>query len=417
MNTTLIIIACCLVISAFFSASEMAFSSLNKVRLKSMAEQGNSKAQLALQMVDRYDDLLSTILVGNNVVNILCSSMATVLFIGLLGDVQGPGAATVVTTIVVLIFGEISPKSIAKESPEAFAMATAPILNVIVKLFVPINFLFGLWKKLLSKLIKSSGDQAVTEAELLTYIDEVEQGGTIDEQERDLIRSAIGFTDLEVQDIFTPRIEIVSISTDMSNDEIENVFMDSGYSRLPIHDGDIDKIVGTLYQKDFYRLVIHGKQDLKDVIRPALFTSKYKLIGDLLKQLQHEQQHLAIVIDEYGCTAGLATMEDILEEIVGDIWDEYDVISDDIQPQEDGTYLVEGTCNVEELFDFLGQKREFDVTTVNGWMMDVLGRIPAVGDNVKEDGFTVTVTKSNGRRAEQVHVVIEKPHADEIVSR
>ena len=412
MNTTLIIIACCLVISAFFSASEMAFSSLNKVRLKSMADQGDSKAKLALQMIDRYDDLLSTILVGNNVVNILCSSMATVLFIDLLGQVQGPGVATIVTTVVVLIFGEISPKSIAKESPEKFAMATASILNIIVKLFVPINFLFGLWKKLLSKIIKSNGDQAVTEAELLTYIDEVEQGGTIDEQEGSIIRSAIGFTDLEVQDIFTPRIDIVSVSTDMNNDEIEAVFMESGYSRLPIHDGDIDKIVGTLYQKDFYRLVIHGKQELKDVIRPALFTSKYKLIGDLLKQLQREQQHLAIVIDEYGCTAGLATMEDILEEIVGDIWDEYDVVSDDIQQQEDGSYLVEGTCNVEEFFDFLGQKREFEVTTVNGWMMDVLGRIPAVGDSVKEDGFTATVIKSNGRRAEQVQVVIDKIQQD-----
>ena len=206
MQTTLMIIVGCMVISAFFSASEMSFSSLNKVRIKSMADQGNSKAQLVLSMLDKYDDLLSTILVGNNVVNILCSSMATVLFIALLDEARGPGVATVVTTIVVLIFGEISPKSIAKESPEKFAMLTAPILNALVKIFVPINWLFGLWKKLLSKIIKSGGDQTVTEAELLTYIDEVEQGGTIDAQEGSLIRSAIGFTDLEVQDIFTHRM-------------------------------------------------------------------------------------------------------------------------------------------------------------------------------------------------------------------
>ncbi|MBQ5683038.1 MAG: DUF21 domain-containing protein, partial [Peptococcaceae bacterium] len=239
MNSTIIIIIGCMVISAFFSASEMSFSSLNKVRIKSMAEQGNSKAKLVLNMLDKYDDLLSTILVGNNVVNILCSSMATVLFIALLGEAKGPGAATIAVTIIVLIFGEISPKSIAKESPEKFAMLTAPILNVMVKLFVPVNFLFGLWKKLLSKLIKSGGEQVVTEAELLTYIDEVEQGGTIDAQEGSLIRSAIGFTDLEVQDIFTPRMEIVSISTEMTNEEIETVFLESGYSRLPIHDGDV----------------------------------------------------------------------------------------------------------------------------------------------------------------------------------
>ncbi|MBQ2776401.1 MAG: HlyC/CorC family transporter, partial [Peptococcaceae bacterium] len=367
--------------------------------------QGNSKAQMVLKMLDKYDDLLSTILVGNNVVNILCSSMATVLFIALLDEARGPGVATIVTTVVVLLFGEISPKSIAKESPEKFAMALASILNVLVKLFTPINWLFGLWKKMLSLIIKKSDEQGITEAELLTYVDEAQQGGGIDEQEGSLIRSALSFTDLEVQDIFTPRIEIVSISMEMSNKEIENIFMDSGYSRLPIHNGDIDQIVGTLYQKDFYRHVIYGSCKLEDVVRPAFFTSKYKPIGDLLKELQHDKQHIAIVIDEYGCTAGLVTMEDILEEIVGDIWDEYDVVSDDIVTLEDGTYQVAGTCNVEELFDFLGRKKEFDVITVNGWLMEVLGHIPAVGDVVEEDGFTVTVTKSNGRRAEQVHVV------------
>lgn len=408
MQTTLLIIVVCLIISAFFSASEMAFSSLNRVRMKSMAEQGNNKAQMVLDMLEKYDDLLSTILVGNNVVNILCSSMATVLFIALLDATSGPGVATVVTTIVVLLFGEISPKSIAKESPEKFAMALVSILNVLVKIFAPINFLFGLWKKLLSLMIKKGEEQGITEAELLTYVEEAQQGGGIDEQEGSLIRSALQFTDLEVQDVFTPRIEIVSISSETRNEEIETVFMDSGYSRLPIHNGDIDQIVGILYQKDFYRHVIHGNAKLEDIVRPAFFTSKYKTIGDLLKELQHEKQHIAIVIDEYGCTAGLITMEDILEEIVGEIWDEYDVVSDDIVSLEDGTYQVAGICNVEELFDFLGHKKEFDVITVNGWLMEVLGHIPAVGECVKEDGFTVTVTKSNGRRAEQVHVVVEK---------
>lgn len=406
METTLMIIAGCMVISAFFSASEMSFSSLNKVRIKSMADQGNSKAQLVLSMLDKYDDLLSTILVGNNVVNILCSSMATVLFIALLDEARGPGVATVVTTIVVLIFGEISPKSIAKESPEKFAMLTAPILNALVKIFVPINWLFGLWKKLLSKIIKSSDDQTVTEAELLTYIDEVEQGGTIDAQEGSLIRSAIGFTDLEVQDIFTPRMEIVSISTEMTNEEIENVFLESGYSRLPIHDGDVDHINGILYQKDFYRLVVHGKKSVEDVAWPAIFASKHKKIGDLLKELQQAKQHIAIVIDEFGGTVGLVTMEDILEEIVGDIWDEYDTVSDDIQTMEDGSYQVTGTCNVEELFEFLGKKKEFDFITVNGWLMDELGKVPAAGDSIQVEGLNVTVTRSNGRRAESVHIEI-----------
>ncbi len=408
MQTTLMIIIGCMIISAFFSASEMSFSSLNKVRIKSMADQGNSKAKLVFNMLDNYDDLLSTILVGNNVVNILCSSMATVLFIALLDEARGPGVATIVVTIVVLIFGEISPKSLAKESPEKFAMMTAPILNVAVKLFVPVNFLFGLWKKLLSKIIKSGGEQAVTEAELLTYIDEVEQGGTIDAQEGSLIRSAIGFTDLEVQDIFTPRMEIVSISTEMTNEEIENVFLESGYSRLPLHDGDVDRISGILYQKDFYRLVVHGKKNVEDVAWPAIFASKHKKIGDLLKELQQSKQHIAIVIDEFGGTVGLVTMEDILEEIVGEIWDEYDTVSDDIQTLEDGSWQVTGTCNVEELFEFLGKKKEFDFITVNGWLMDVLGKVPSAGDSIQVDGLHVTVSRSNGRRAESVHIEIAK---------
>ena len=408
MQTTLIIIVICMIISAFFSACEMSFSSVNRVRIKSMADQGNRKAQTVLRMLDNYDNLLSTILVGNNVVNILCSSMATVLFIALLDEARGPGVATIVTTVVILLFGEISPKSIAKESPEKFAMALASILNIIVKVFTPINWLFGLWKKMLSLLIKKSDEQGITEAELLTYVEEAQQGGGIDEQEGSLIRSALEFTDLEVQDIFTPRIEIVSISTEMSNEEIETVFMDSGYSRLPMHNGNIDEIIGTLYQKDFYRHVIHGSCKLVDVVRPAFFTSKYKPLGALLKQMQHEKQHIAIVIDEYGCAAGLVTMEDILEEIVGDIWDEYDVVNDDIVPIEDGMYQVAGTCNVEALFDFLGYKKEFEMITVNGWLMEVLGHIPAVDDVVEEDGFTVTVTKSNGRRAEQVRVVVRK---------
>ena len=406
MNTTLLIIVICMMISAFFSASEMSFSSLNQVRIKSMAEQGNSKAKLVLTMLERYDDLLSTILVGNNVVNILCSSMATVLFISLLGEAKGPGAATIATTIVVLIFGEISPKSIAKESPEAFAMATAPVLHVLMKVFKPINALFVLWKKLLSRIIKSGGEQGVTEAELLTYIDEVEKGGTIDAQEGSLIRSAIGFTNLEVQDIFTPRIDIVSISTEMTNEEIERVFLDSGYSRLPVHDGNLDQVKGILYQKDFYRSVRQGDKQLADVVRPVVFVSKRKKIGELLKELQRDKQYIAIIIDEFGCTVGLVSMEDILEEIVGEIWDENDVISDDIKLLENGRYEVLGTCRVEDLFAHLGRKQEFDVTTVNGWLMEELGKIPAAGDSIQIDGLHVTVTRSNGRRAEMVEVAV-----------
>ena len=406
-ETSLIIIIVCLLISAFFSATEMSYSSLNWIRIKNQADKGNKNAILVLKLLENYDDLLSTILIGNNVVNIASASVATVLFVGLLGEEAGPSVSTIVTTVVVLIFGEISPKSIAKESPEKFAMLSAPVLRVLVKIFMPVNFLFKLWKKFLSRLIRPAGDSGITEEELLTIVDEAEQDGGIDAQEGSLIRSAIGFTDLEVQDIFTPRVDVVSISTGMSNEEIETVFMTSGYSRLPVHDGDLDQINGTLYQKDFYKYVAHGKNKLTEIVRPAIFTSKHKKIGALLVELQQNKQHIAIVVDEFGGTVGLVTMEDILEEIVGDIWDEHDTIVHEIEPLGDGTYRVAGSSRVEDLFDYLGKKQQFTVTTVNGWVMELLGKIPVDGDTVQTEDMDITVETTNGRRAESVYIKLK----------
>lgn len=276
-----IIIAICLIMSAYFSATETAFLSLNRIRMKNMADKGNKRAALVLELEEKYDNLLSTILIGNNIVNILSSSLATILFVKMLGDAKGASVSTIVTTVLVLIFGEISPKSIAKESPDKFALFSAPIIAVLVKILTPVNFVFAQWKKLLSHIFKSEEEPGITEEELLTIVDEAQAGGGIGEDERVLIRSAIEFDELEAVDIYTPRIDIVGIPVDMPKDEIAKIFADTGYSRLPVYEENIDQIIGILYQKDFYNFIYRSDVTIRDSVRPVIFTPKNKKIDDL----------------------------------------------------------------------------------------------------------------------------------------
>ncbi len=279
---SIVIILVSILMSAYFSATETAFSSLNRIRMKNMAEKGNKRARLVMRLSEDYDSLLSTILIGNNIVNIASASLATVLFVKWLGDEAGPSVSTAVTTIVVLIFGEVTPKSIAKESPERFAMFSAPFLSALMGLLTPVNFLFGQWKKLLSALIQSTDEGGITEEELLSIVEEAKQGGGIDEQEDMLIRSALEFTEQEAGGIVTPRVDITAVSTEAAKEEIAGVFADTAYSRLPVFEGSIDHIVGIIYQKDFYRYVYHKDKEIAEIIRPALFVPQNKKIGALL---------------------------------------------------------------------------------------------------------------------------------------
>lgn len=279
---SIVIILVSILMSAYFSATETAFSSLNRIRMKNMAEKGNKRARLVMRLSEDYDSLLSTILIGNNIVNIASASLATVLFVKWLGDEAGPSVSTAVTTVVVLIFGEVTPKSIAKESPERFAMFSAPFLSALMGLLTPVNFLFGQWKKLLSALIQSTDEGGITEEELLSIVEEAKQGGGIDEQEDMLIRSALEFTEQEAGGIVTPRVDITAVSTEAAKEEIAGVFADTAYSRLPVFEGSIDHIVGIIYQKDFYRYVYHKDKEIAEIIRPALFVPQNKKIGALL---------------------------------------------------------------------------------------------------------------------------------------
>lgn len=406
-SISLIIIIGCIIMSAYFSATETAFSSLNRIRIKNMAEKGNKRAGLVLKLSENYDGLLSTILIGNNIVNIASASLATVIFVKLLGDEAGASISTVVTTIVVLIFGEVSPKSIAKESPEQFAMFSAPFLNAFMVLLTPANYLFKQWKKLLSVLIRTSGDSGITEEELLAIVEEAKQDGGIDEQEGSLIKSAIEFTELEAMDIATPRVDVTGIPVDADKEAIAAVFGETGYSRLPVYKDKIDDIIGIIYQKDFYNQVYRGVCGVEAIVRPALYVAKSKKINVLLKELQKNKMHIAVVIDEFGGTMGIVTLEDILEELVGEIWDEHDVVVQEIEKISDQEYLVLGNTSVEKLFEELGGEEEFESFTVSGWVMELAERIPEEGDVLYYENMTITVMKMKDRRVEQVRIVLE----------
>lgn len=408
----LITILFCVLMSAYFSATETAFSTINKIRLKTMAEDGNKKAARALKLADDYDGLISTILIGNNIVNILASSLSTILFIGLLKNNESLATtlSTVILTIVVLVFGEISPKSIAKESPEKFAMFSAPIIRTFAIIFTPLNWIFRQWKKLLKKIFKSEEDTGITEEELISIIEEAEEDGNLEKSETELIRSAIEFNELEVGDIFTPRIDITAVKAEATYDEIREVFKNSGYSRLPVYNEDLDNIIGILYYKDFF---IKDFESISSIIKPVMFVTKNKNVNELMNELQEKKLHLAVVTDEYGSTAGIVTLEDILEEIVGDIWDEHDDVEIDVREIGEGEYIVAGKANISKVFDEIGVDVEPEALTVNGWAMEVLSRIPAVGDEFEADGLFAKVLNMNGRRIGNIKIVKLNPADDE----
>lgn len=408
---SLIIIITGIIMSAYFSATETAFSSLNRIRIKNMAEKGNKKACLVMRLSENYDSLLSTILIGNNIVNIASASLTTVLFVKMLGDEIGPSVSTAVTTIVVLIFGEVSPKSIAKESPEKFAMFSAPFLNMLMVLLTPFNFLFGQWKKLLSIIIKSTDESGITEEELLSIVEEAKQDGGIDEQENMLIRSVLEFTEQEAVDILTPRIDITAVSTETTKEEIATVVADTAYSRLPIFEDTIDHIVGIIYQKDFYNYVYRADKEISEIIRPALFVPQNKKIGILLKELQNKKIHIAVVLDEYGGTVGIITLEDILEELVGEIWDEYDEVSSEIEKKSETEYIVLGNADIDKVFEVLNIEvadEEVQSGIINGWIMNELGRVPEKEDCFEYKGYQITVLEMNEKRVEKVLFVKKK---------
>lgn len=399
--------------SAYFSATETAFTSLNRIRLKSKADAGDRRAARTLALAEDYDRLLSTILIGNNIVNISASTLGTVLFTKHVGTAYGPAVSTIVLTVIILIFGEISPKSLAKEQPEAFAMFSAPILRLLMMILRPLNFLFAQWKRLLSLIFRSNSDSGITEEELITMVDQAETEGGLDQDESELIRSAIEFGDLEVDEILTPRVDIVAVEDTDTMDEIAKAFAESGYSRLPVYHEDIDNIVGVIHEKDFHAARYHGHDDVSAIFSTVLYTTANTKISDLLRILQKAKAHMVIVVDEYGGTEGLCTMEDIVEELVGEIWDEHDEVIEEFKKQPDGSYLISCNANLTDLYDLFSIKGESDSTTVSGWVMEEVGRVPEEGDHFVYENLDVTVTKVDHRRVLEIRVVVLDQSPDE----
>lgn len=406
-HSTAMLIAIILLVamSSVFSATETAFSSFNYIRMKNRAEGGDKRAALVLKLAEDFDALLSTILVGNNVVNLTAASLSTLFFTDLLKS-YGPAVSTAVLTVVVLVFGEISPKSLAKENADGMAMAMAPLFRVLVTVLRPINWVFAQWKRLLDHLFHKEGDDGITDEELVTMVDEAEAQGGLEHHEGELIRAAIEFNDLEVEDILTPRVDVAAVEDTATAEELAAAFAETGYSRLPVYHESIDNITGVIHEKDFYAARYYDKTDLKQLITPVLYTTGSTKISDLIRILQGHKTHMAVVVDEYGGTDGIVTLEDILEELVGEIWDEHDEVIENFQKQPDGSYLIACSADLTDLYDLFSLTGECDAATVSGWVMEQLGHVPNAGDRFTNQGLDVTVTRVDHRRVLEIRVVV-----------
>ena len=357
--------AVCLAMSAYFSATETAFSSLNKTRLKVLADNGNKRAALALKLAENYDRLISTILIGNNIVNITIASVGTLLFVELYGDV-GATISTVVVTLVVLLFGEITPKSIAKDAPERFAMFSAPFIRLWIWVLTPLNFLFTQCKKFISRFIKTDGSAKMSHEELLLFMEDVEHEGGIDENEGELLRNALEFGDLTAAEILTHRIELEAVDINESHEEIAKAFTQSRFSRLLVY------------------------RDTK--------------IRDILKMLQHQKSHIAVVVDDFGGTLGIVTMEDILEELVGEIWDEHDEVEEDFEKLGENLYRVDCSVSLEDFMEFFDVELKSDSVSVGGWVMEQLNKVPVKGESFTTKHLEITVSELDAHRVSSITV-------------
>ena len=413
----IIVLIILVMLSAFFSGTETAFTSFNKNRMKTLAQDGNKRAKSVLDIEDRYEKFLSTILVGNNIVNITATTVSGIMFANLLkgNEELAPTVSTIVMTVVVLLFGEITPKTLAKDFAERYVLSTCGVVKFIMAILTPLTFIFSLWKMLLGVIFKVETVDTVTEDEILTLVEEAENDGEIDEHESELIKSAIEFNDLEVDAILTPRVDIVAISSDTPIEEILDIYRTSGFSRLPVYTETIDNIVGVMHEKDFNKMLHDGGSDINEIVHGVICITGGMKISKLLREFQSAKTHMAVVVDEYGGTAGIVTMEDVLEGLVGEIWDEHDEIIENIKQLDDVTYIINASCALNDISDicvFSDEELEANAT-VNGFVLDNLNKVPEVGDTFEYENFTFEVVKVDGRRAEEIKLVVNPKDDDD----
>lgn len=407
--SSILILVLLITMSAYFSATETAYSSLNKIKLKSIANKGNKKAKLALELYEKYDSVISTILIGNNIVNIATASLATVLFTKLLGS-SGVTVSTIVMTILILIFGEISPKSIAKDIPESFAIVSAPLLNVFCIILKPVNHIFCLWKKLISKVLKIQKHSGITEDEILTIAEEAENEGGINPQQLEIIKSAIELNEQEVIEAFTPRVDMIAVKDSCSKEELLNLFIESGFSRIPVYHDNIDNVIGIINEKDLINIVVNNNnEEISSIIKPLNVIQPHMKLSHLLKVLQNNKSHMALIADEYGGTMGIITLEDILEELVGEIWDEHDKVVNDIEKIGEDEYIVRGNANIEKVLEEVDLEDEFEVNSVNGWVIQQFGKIPKVGESFEYKNLKIVIQKATKRCVLEIRITVDEP--------
>ena len=400
--------------SGFFSATETAFSCANKIKLRTLASNGNKRATKVLVLAEEnFDMLISTILVGNNIVNISAATISTLLFALLIKNpkIDSSFVSTAVTTVVVLIFGEITPKFIAKTYPEKLAMLFYPVIRFFTFLFKPINIIFSGWKKFISVAFKLKNEEIITEEEIITIVEEAKEDGTLKQEETELIKSVIEFDDQEVENIYTPRVNLVAVDINSSMEDIQKVFQTTKFSRLPVYLETIDQIIGTIHQSDFYSLLFTKATSVKSILKEPYFTTSHTKISKLLNQLQKNKTHMAIVLDEYGGTLGIVTMEDILEELVGEIWDEHDVEIAHYFKEDDTTYIVNGNAPTDiifELFNHEDEKDNFEANTVSGWILEYLGEIPISGTTFKFKNLQIDILQSTVKKINKVRISLQE---------
>ena len=414
----LIAIIALVLLSGFFSSTETAYSCVNRIKLRAQASNGDTTAKKVLTLAeDKYDKLISTILIGNNIVNLSASTLATLLFAKLIADANTSAVvSTAVMTLVVLVFGEITPKFLAKVYPEKLASLYYPLIMLFYYLFFVLNLIFSGWKWLLSKIFRLKNEDVVTEDEIMTIVEEAEEDGTLKTEETKLIRSVIEFDDLEVGDILVPRVNIVAVDIASSMDEIRKVFDREGYSRIPVYKDSIDTIIGTIHEKDFFNAYLKGKKGIDGIMQNAFYTTEHAKISDLLRQLQKKKVHIAVVLDEYGGTLGLVTLEDILEELVGEIYDEHDEVINYFKEIDQNNYIVDGNAPVIDAFETFGLDGEADncdANTMSGWVIEKIGEIPHAGYQFDYLNLSIEVMKATIKRILQIKVTINEKDSDE----
>ncbi|MDR0992491.1 MAG: hemolysin family protein [Ruminococcus sp.] len=409
MNYVLIILM--LIFSACFSASETAFSTVSKVRLKTLAEAGSKRAKRAYAIAENYEKTITTILIGNNIVNILSASIGTVIFTGIFGE-NGVGISTVVMTVAVLIFGEVLPKTYAKTFSERTSLTFAGFLSAMIWIFTPLSFLFGLIQKGVVKMAGKSTSPSITEDELKIIVGEIEDEGVLEEQESRLVRSALEFDDITAEKIFIPRTKVAAVERNDDVEKIRRIFIEERYSRLPVYEESIDNIVGILHEKDFFGLILDGVEfdNIDGIIQKALYVTELTHISEVLSLMQKTKIHMAVVKDQYGGTGGILTLEDILEELVGEIYDESDEIIPSVVKVSEGVYDVAADLNFEDFLEQINlpvNSIESEVYTIGGWAMELFGKIPEKGEIIKSGIFTVTVLESNNQAIEKLRIKID----------